>query len=91
MASTAGSNHRKNSVSETGEQTECWSPVTEGDKEALGNCVQLRAVVFGCLTQHAQIPAHVVQCWCTPTFWVPAINKGKIKKFVAAQSARALH
>ena len=35
MASTAGSNHRKNFVSETGEQTECL--VTEGDREALGN------------------------------------------------------
>jgi len=67
------------------------SPVTEGNREALGNRVQLRAVVFVCLTQQAQIPAHVVSCWCAPTFWVPAINKGKIKKFVAAQSGRALH
>jgi len=91
MASTAGSNHRKNSVSETGEQTECWSPVTEGDREALGNRVQLHAVVFGCLTQQTQIPAHVVSCWYAPTFWVPAIDKGKIKKCVAVQSARALH
>jgi len=91
MASTAGFNHRKNSVSETGEQTQRWSLVTEGDREALSNRVQLRAVVFGCLTQQAQIPAHVVSCWCASTFWVPAINKGKIKKFVAAQSARALH
>jgi len=91
MASTEGSNHRKNSVSETGEQTECWSPVTEGDREALGNRVQLRAVVFGCLTQQAQIPAHVASSLCAPTFWVHAINKGKIKKCVAAQSARTLH
>ena len=42
--------------------------------------MQLRAVVFVCLTQEAQIPAHIVSCWCAPTFWVPAISKGTIKK-----------
>jgi len=91
--STAGSNHGKNSVSDTGEQTRMV--VTEGDREALGNRVQLRAVVCSRLTQQAQIPAHVVSCWVhawhAPTFWVPAINKGKRKKTAAAQSARALH
>ena len=50
--------------------------VTEGDREALGNRVQLRAAVCG----QAQIPANVVLCWRAPTFWVPAINKGKRKK-----------
>jgi len=65
--------------------------VTEGDREVLSNRVQLRAVVCGRLTQQAQIPAHVVSCWRAPNFWVPAINKGKPKKSVAAQSARALH
>jgi len=54
--------------------------VTEGDWEALGNRVQLRAAVCGCLTQQAQIPANVVSCWRAPTCWVPAINKGKTKK-----------
>ena len=91
MASTAGSNHRKNIVSETGEQTECWVTGHRGRQRGARKSVQLRAVVFGCLTQQAQIPAHVVSCWCAPTFWVPAINKGMIKKMVAAQSARALH
>jgi len=69
--------------------------VTEGDREALGNRVQLCVVVYSSLTQQAQIPAHVVSCWVhawrAPTFWVPAINKGKRKKSVDAQSARALH
>jgi len=37
--------------------------VKEGDKEALGNRVQLRTVVCSRLTQQAQIPAHVVSCW----------------------------
>ena len=39
--------------------------------------MQLRAVVFVCLTQEAQIPAHIVSCWCAPTFWVPATNKAR--------------
>jgi len=69
--------------------------VTEGDREALGNRVQLRAVVCSRLTQQAQISAHVVSFWVhalrAPTFWVPAINKGKRKKSVVAQSAHALH
>jgi len=53
------SNHGKNSVSNTGEQTRMV--VTEGDGEALGNRVQLRAVVVcSRLTQEAQIPAHVL-------------------------------
>jgi len=66
---------------------------TEGDREALGNRVQLRAVVCSRLTQQAQIPELVVSCWArrAPTLWVPAINKGKRKKTDAAQSARALH
>jgi len=69
---------------------------TEGDREVLGNRVQLRAVVCSRLTQQAQISVHIVSsywvhAWCTPTFWVPAINKGKRKKCVNVQSARALH
>jgi len=54
--------------------------VTEGNRQALGNRVQLRAAVCGRLTQQVQIPANVVSCWRVPTFWVPAINKGKTKK-----------
>ena len=77
IASTAGSNHGKNSVSNTGEQTQMV--VTEGDREALGNRVQLRAVVCTRLTQQAQIPAHVVSCWVpvwrAPTFWWVHLNK----------------
>ena len=69
--------------------------VTEENKESLGYHMQLHAVVCSRLTQQAQIPAHVVSCWVhawrAPTFWVPAINKGKRKKNVDAQSARALH
>jgi len=73
--------------------------VIEGDREALGNCVQLCAVACSRMTQQAQIPAHVVaqipahvvSCWRAPTFWVPAIHKGKRKKSVVAQIARALH
>jgi len=69
--------------------------VTEGDREVLGKCMQLRAVVCSRLTQQAQMPAHVVSCWVhawrAPTFWIPAINKGKQHKWVAAQSAHALH
>ena len=68
---------------------------TEGDREVLGNRVQLGAVVCSRLTQQAQISAHIVpywvHAWRTPTFWVPAINKGKRKKCVNMQSARALH
>jgi len=69
--------------------------VTKEDREALGNRVQLHVLVCSRLTQQAQIPAYVVSCWVhawrAPTFWVPAINKGKRKKSVYAQSARALH
>jgi len=66
--------------------------VTEGDREALGNRVQLYAVVYSRLTQQAQISAHVVSCWVhawrEPTFWVPAINKGKRKKCVGRECTR---
>jgi len=54
--------------------------VTEGDREALGNRVQLRAAVCDRLTQQAHVPANVVSRWRAPTFWVPAINEGKTKE-----------
>jgi len=88
-----GSNHGKNSVSETDEQT--LMVVTEGDRETLSNRVQFIAVLCSCLIQQAQIPAHVVSCWVhawrAPIFWFPVINKGTRKKSVVAQGARALH
>jgi len=56
-----------------------------------GNRVPLRAVVCSRVTQYAHMPAHHESCWQrASTFWVPPIQKGKRKKSVAAQSARAL-
>jgi len=63
--------------------------LSEEDREALGNRVQLRVVVCSRMTQQAQTPAIVVSCWRAPIFWVPAIHKDKRKKSVATQSARA--
>ena len=64
--------------------------ISEGDREALGNRTQLRAIVCSRMTQQAQTPAHIVSCWSELTFWVAAIHKGKQKQSVAAQSTRAL-